>query len=394
MAKPHREAHLRAGEQRLQAWDVPADATASTLRNFIGRDPAADLAIAARLGALAEPASVDALQALESATSDKLVRKEVRRSLYRLEQRGLAIPPPPVSAPPAGVSAPALEGFLSPVDGRGDQLVWLIKPQAGGVAHLFAVINDPDGLQEVNLFETTRKALRASRQELLDKHELRMIEADWRYCDYLMDRAFRWATEKGGSIHGDYRGLRAKLLKTPAVEMPPPILASLDVEAVRSDARLVAESDTLIEEKEFRTWFFDQETLKPYLDEMQQVRDSPVLLNPAQQEERVRAVIERAIEELFGGAHRMSWVRRFQEMAYVFHATGRTEPAKRALAVALALEASSRGGREIAVCEALARASLALYMQREQEREAEAARTSLVVTPQQALREAQRRRQT
>ena len=88
---------------------------------------------------------------------------------------------------------PALEGYLSAVDGRGDQLVWLVKPHPGGLAHLFAVINDPEGLREVNLFETTRKALRASREELLRKHELRMIEADWRYCDYLIDRAFHWA---------------------------------------------------------------------------------------------------------------------------------------------------------------------------------------------------------
>ncbi len=65
--------------------------------------------------------------------------------------------------------------------------------------------------------------------------------------------------------------------------------------------------------------------------------------------------------------------------------------ARRALAVALALESSTRGGRDIPVCETLARSSLAAFMQMEEEREKEEAKTSLVVTPQQAAREMERR---
>jgi len=319
------------------------------------------------------------------------VHKEVRRSRYRLEQRGLTIPaaPPPK---PVTIAAPVLEGYLSAVDGRGDQLVWLLRPRPGGLAHLFAVINDPDGLREVNLFETTRKALRASREELLSRHELRLIEVEWRYCDHLMDRAFRWATEKGQSVSGDYPGLRAQLIKEPATEMPPLIFAHLDAGAISGDPQLLAESEKVLEEKEFRTWFFDEEGLKPYIDELQQIKYSPLLLNEAQQTERFRVVFDRAVEELFGGEQRLSWVRRLEEMAYFLHATARPDQAQRALAVALALESSTRGGRDIPMCETLARASLAAFVKMEEERQEEEALSSLVITPQQAAREAQRRR--
>ena len=391
MSKPNREAQLRLGEQRLQEWGLGSDAGVDTLRGVLGRDPAADLAIAARLGAHAAVAAVDALRALDAGSADKLVRKEVKRSLYRLEQRGVAVPTAPAATPPAVVMAPALEGYVSAVDGRGDQLVWLIKPHPGGLMHLFAVINDPEGLREVNLFETTRKALRASREELLRKHELRMIDTDWRYCDYLIDRAFHWAAERGES-GGDYPGMRAKLIKVPATTMQPLIFAQVDVDAVRANASLLAESVKLLEEKEFRTWFFDPETLKPYLDEAHRIKESPLLLNEAQQQERFRLLLERAVEELFGGDRQRSWVRRLEEMAYFFHATGRTESAQRALAAAVALEAGRHGGRDVPFCEQLVRTSFFAFLQMEEQREEEEVRSSLVLTPQQAARELQQRR--
>lgn len=392
MSKPNREAQLRLGEQRLQEWGVSADATVDALRTAIGRDPAADLAIAARLGAHADAASVDALQALNTA-SNKLVHKEVKRSLYRLEQRGVAVPAAPAPSPPPVIGGPLLEGYLSAIDGRGDQLAWLLKPHQGGVAHLFAVINDPEGLREVNLFETTRKAVKASREELLRKHELRMIEADWRYCDYLIDRAFHWAAARGQS-GGDYPGKRAQLIKAPVIEMQPLIFAHLDAAAIRGNPQVLADSAKLLEEKELRTWFFDPETLKPYLDEAQHIKDSPVLLNKSQQQERFLALIARAVEELFGGAQQQSWVRRLEEMAYFFHATARREAAERALAAALALESSTHGGRDIPLCEQLVRACFFAFLQMEEQREEEEVRGSLVLTPQQAAREMQQRRRS
>jgi hypothetical protein len=392
MSKPDRQTQLHLGEQRLDEWGVPADAGVAALRQRMGRDPAADLAIAARLGAHPDPASVEVLTALEAASSNKLVRKEVKRSLYRLERRGVTVPQTAPTKPALLVQPPTLEGYLSVVDGSGDQLVWLAKPRAGGLAHLFAVVNDPRGLREVDLSETTRKALRAARQQLLERHELGMIEADWRYCDYLIDRGRRWAAEKGQPVSGDYPRLRAQLTKQPVTEMQPLIFTHLDAEAVRAQPHLVADSAQLLEEKEFRTWFFDRDALKPYIDEMLEAKSSPLILAPVQQQERFRIVVERAIEELFGGEMRSSWVRRLQEMAYFLRETGRPEQAKRALAASIALQASSRGGRDIGICEQLARTSLGAFLEVEEERQAEESRTSLVLTPQQAAREAQERR--
>jgi len=71
MSKANRDNLLQRGEQLLKEWDVATDADAAAavggLRAAMGRDPAADVAIASRLGALADPASVEALLRLAEA---------------------------------------------------------------------------------------------------------------------------------------------------------------------------------------------------------------------------------------------------------------------------------------------------------------------------------------
>lgn len=393
MAKLDRDSLLRKGEQLLNEWTAGREGetlSIAELRELGGRDAAADVAIAARLGAIVETASVEALRDIEQRSTDKAVHKEVRRALYRLEQKGMAVPADAPSAPITPAVQP-IEGYLSAIDGNGDQLVWLVKTRPSGVAHLYGVINDPEGLREVELFDTSRKTLRAARQSLRERNEIDMIEADWRYCDFLLDRATHWATARQQPMSGDYGRLRTVLIGTPVQAMRPLIFAHLDADAVRQRPELLADSASVLEQKEFRTWFFERDKLAPYLDEVKQIQDSPIVLPEAQQQERIRMVVEKVVEELFGGEMQASWARRLEEMAYIFHATKRPEVAERTLAAALALEASTHAGKGIPLCETIASVGMTFWLRMEQQQEAEQARGQLVVTPQQALRDTQRR---
>lgn len=389
MAKPTLDALLEAGERRLAAWGVDGTASARALGELLHRDAAADVAIAARLGALTSDESAALLQRMERDTADKQVRKAAKRALYRLEQRGVRPSEPAAPPPPAALTAPPIEGYISPVDGRGDQLVWLVKSQAGAVAHLFAVINDPEGLREVALNALTRKALKSIRAELQQQHELRLVEVEWRYADFLIHRAFEWACARGTRMAGDYTGLRAQLTRQPAPSaLPPSVLARVDAAAV--DETALVQSPALLEEPELRTWFRDAEQLASALAELASVKDSPLVLNPAQQEERFEAVIMRAIDDMFGPDQRPSWARRMYEMGYYFAVTGRPQRAAQAVAAARALEGHG-AAREIPFCAQLVRASLAFFFQRTLQEEQERERTSLVLTPQQAVTHRERR---
>lgn len=390
MAHVDREELLREGERLLGEWGVAADAAPSALAALIGRADAADAAIANRAGAQASEASVALLQQLEQRSGDKRVLKEVKRAFYRLEQRGIHAPPAP--APVAPVLTVPIEGYVSAIDGAGDQLVWIVKPRPGGLAHLFAVINDPAGLREVELNVITRKALKGLCAELLAKHEIRLVPTDWHYCDFLMHRAFRWARDRQTPMTGDYPALRAQLLKEAAAEnLPPLVLTRLDPAEIAASPNLLADSAQLLEEPELRTWSFEPEALRPYLDELLNLSGSLLVLNEAQQEERARAVAERAVAELFAGEQRDSYVRRLHELAHFFAVTHRLPRAKQAVAVAQALAASPRGGHDIPFCEALARASLGAVFNATMAQETKRAESSLVVTPQQFMAERQRR---
>jgi hypothetical protein len=382
MAKPDRDALLGEGEATLRASGIGADAPVSQLAARIGETAAVDLAVAHRLGATASEECVAPLRRLETSAGEKLVRKEAKRALYRLQQRGVSVPEPP-REPPVKVFTAEIQGYLSPVDGRGDQLIWLVRPRSGALLHLFAVVNDPEGMREANLAAITKKGLRSLRAELEKKHELRLVEADWRYCDFLMQRAFRWSRERQARVEGDYPSLRSQILsEPPPEEARPPLVASFfDLAEDASDPDRLARSGDLLEEPEFRTWLLDPDLLDPYLKELESIKDSPIVLDRAQKEERYRSVRDRAVVELFGGERRESWVRRIYEMAYFFWATGRQEQARTAAAVAATLEKSERGGRDIPLLEAVARGSLALLFEEILEKEAEREKESLVLTP-------------
>jgi hypothetical protein len=392
MPKPDRETLLKQGEGLLQSWGIAADATPLQLAALVGREAASDIVIAERLGGLVEDASIEPLRRLESESKDKLVRKEAKRALYRLQQRGLSIPEAPVEQP-APLLTTTIEGYLSPVDGNGDQLVWLLKPRSGGLLHLFAVINDPAGMREVNLAVISRKALKTLRGELVAKHELRLVDADWKYCDFLMRRAFAWARERDGRIEGDFPGLRSQVVSEAGEEnLPPLALRYVDAKEIEADPAHLARSAELVEEPEFRTWWMQRDRLQGYLDELTSIKDSPLVLDRSQQEERYRGVIDRAVEEIFAPPLRDSWVRRLYEMAYFLWASARPERAKSVAAAALALAKNDRGGREIPFCEVLARGSIAFFFQETVEKEAEQSRGSLVMTPQQLRAMQQRKR--
>ncbi len=394
MSKPSRETQLRVGEALLKQRGVAADAPIAVLQAAIGQDPAGDLAIAHRLGGIATAESADALRGIEAISSDKLVIKEIRRALYRLEQQGVtgALPEAQSKSFVLPTATADIEGYLSPPDGRGDQLIWLVKPHSGGLLHLFAVLNDPQGLKEVFAAEISRKQLRAASDDLLTKHEIRMVEAPWRYCDFTINRALEWAQARNEPVHGDYRSLRLRFTHEPWIESAAPVYEQMDADSVVNEPLWLRDSASLMQEKEFRTWFFPPEELGPYLNELMGMKDSLLVLSEFQQKERFAQTIERAVTEIFGGEDQMSWVRRFETMAYVLYKTARHDAARRAFAVALALKASANGGREIPYCEVMIRSCLATYWQMSQKQETAQRSGSLVLTPEEAAREAQTRR--
>jgi len=327
------------------------------------------------------------LARLESAGGDKLLRREARRAIYRLRQKGVETieSPKPTLPEPArprlGGAEP--EGFLSLSDPRGDRLLWVLKPRSGGgVWHLSTVVNEPAGLREAVLAEVTRKSVRGLRDELARRHQLRMVEADWRYCDWIAMEGYERARTEGElppSV-AQYPQLRLQLFTTPATATDPPLPRVAKIEKIEKTDTSLAESAALLEQEELRHWVLAEDVLAGPLARYREIRDSPIVLDRAAQMSRIEEIVQGALDEVFSGDRATSWRRRLAEAALVFAAAGRSAAALQAAAVAEALAARG-SGRGIPFCEALVRGSFGAFFAREAEREKEDKAGSVLVTP-------------
>jgi hypothetical protein len=344
------------------------------------------------LGEQATEESAAELRRLEAsplAKSDKTLKRAIRRALYRLAQRGVASArtesAPATPAAPLQHSTDA-EGFVSPIDPSGDRLFWIVKPKSGGgIWHMSTVVNEPGGLRESVLAETTRKGLRTLRDELGKRHGLRMVEVDARYVDWITSEGFERAQKRPEGVPESAKGFAAQRLQlfpftaTPAVS---PIESVFDAAETRADASLLAKAVQLFE-TDLRFWLMPPTEIAAAMERVKAMRDSPIVLDRLQQQSRIEEIAQDAVVEAFAGDRQASWRRRLEEMALVLAKLGKREEGRALYATALALAASENGGHGIPFCETLVRRTLSLFFMEEAKKEEERQSDSVLVTPDQ-----------
>jgi len=344
-----REETLARGRRLLAAWGIhegtlppgsPGPQVVHTLSPLIGRDPACDLVIAEWLGRTAEAASAEKLASWEAEAADKDVKREIRRALFRLEQKGFRVErkeePKPAFSLGARPSEP--EGFLGAVDGDGSRMAWLIRREAGGYSGLFTVINDHLGMVSVSAGTMTKQHLVETLKEMEASEAGAPVRVPWAYADALMHAAFRVAAPRPGHSRADYLLARSEITIAEAASPANcPVREAIPPEAV-ADPDLLDSSAELFREKEFGTWTLPQEAARAHIQALINLNSSGLVLSKETTTERMTAILDEALDE-FGGSHlRPVFARRLEEMAHLFHLQGRERPARLALSVALALE--------------------------------------------------------
>lgn len=340
-------------------------------------------AVVEALGEVGGVAAASTLARRASGDAPRALRKTLRRALFRLQQRGVPVPAEeaqPVHVPVAG---PDLEGLVSAFDGNGDRLIWLARPRAGGGTLLLAAeVNEPDGLRDVRLAEVSRKELRALRERLQKQSGLRLVAAPWAVLDALIVEGHERAVAQGTSDRSrDYLRLRPELVHAAPGSPVEPRSALAPPPSDDERPALVAGSGELVTLPELRTWWPRPDAAAPFVEEIAALRDSPIVLNRMQQDERLRAVLARAATALYPP---QVVARRLEGTAYVLAETGRAAAARSALAAAAALRAGT-GADDVPLLRALVHQGLGTILASEQSRREEERRGSLVLTPGEAL---------
>jgi hypothetical protein len=339
-----------------------------------------DVRIAAAAGHLAVGAAAQLLTEMEAGASGG-VRREIRRALFRLRQHGIEPPAPAAVTSTAAKAAPAanVSALISPIDAEGARLVWLLKTRSqGGLSRLQGLTAEREGLVGANLTHVSRRELREERGDIERRSSIKLIDADYRLADFMLVEAFRRTPEVRRGQVGNFLALRAEILAdAPATEYRHPVYDEFAATLSQEP------SPELLQEPELGGWIVAQEELKSYLDEIAEIRQSPLVLNKYQQEERVNAVVVRAVEQLLAAERSALMRRRLEDTAYYLARTGRTNAARWAASAAARIRDGEALGRIPFFVQYLMR-SMGLALSEQQAQTEQQPR--LIMTPAEAMR--------
>ncbi len=359
---------------------APANAIAKleALRGTAGVSEAAIVRALSKIPAVESAAFLARMEAQASGAA----RREIRGALFKLRQHGIVAPPPELPAPRLIASAPfepGLSALLSPADGVGACVVWIIKARPGaGLKRLWGLVSERDGLFGISLSALTRKELRQERADLERRAGVAMIDADWHIADFILTDAYRRTPESQRGEVRNFFVLRTELIaQSPPTDLHHPIYDEFAASLAEEP------SADLMKEPEIAAWTLAPDSVKAYADEVAGLRNSVIVLNRLQQEERVVTVIERALTELLAGDVGTRLRRHLEDTAYYFARSGRREYAASAAAAAVRLR-DRTDLKRVPFFQAFMRAQLGALIAEEEQHQREEPR--LIMTPAEAMR--------
>ena len=365
---------------------MEAEQALAALRELRGRSDTSAAAIAHALGLLPLDGAAQLLAEMEAASSGE-ARREIRRALFKLRQRGIEPAPQPASAEqarPLATPGENMSALLSAIDSEGARIVWIVKarPQ-GGSSRLWGLTSESEGLVGATLANLSRRQLREGRKEIEQRAQTVLVEADWRLADFILCEAYRRTPESRRGQVGNFLAIRAEIIATPpAADFQHPIYQEFAAEIAAEPAL------ELLKEPDLAGWKLPAEKTKPYVDEVNEIRQSPLVLNRFQQEDRINAIVDRAIGDLLSGEGATIARRRLEDTAYYLARAGRRSAAGWAAAAAARLR-DNADVKRIPFFQEFVRANLGAILAEQEEHQRQEPR--LIATPAEVMRERQQR---
>jgi len=385
--KSHEE-EIRKGLDRLResgiAVEHPAPDLVARLEEQFGKNAETDLAVVFTLGKIIDSQAVQALVEIDKRANGKEIKKEIKRSFFKLSQRGLTEPHEESGdARPAATlfsREPEIEAYMSAVDGGGGRLIWIAKPQANhGLQVIQTMLHDREGLLRIGGAHMRRKELRQMVQDIKSQHEVSMISIPWQYADQSIYEGHEKAKARGQSGLENFHEIRAVIATGKPKEHAHPIYSKLHSEQAR-DGVWREQSRRLLDEPELRYWILTDDWVQAMLPQLQEAQTSRLVLNPLQKEERFNAIVRDAVKTLCSGDNGKAFKRRMEDMALYFLETKRPDQARLSLAVALQVGEGDPGPLDISFLTGLMQKSFAVFISQEKAKKEEE-QSSLIIKP-------------
>jgi hypothetical protein len=281
------------------------------------------------------------LLAFSKAFPQKEVQKAVRKTLFKLKQKGLSVPELDVQGLAGFIlSRPEKEepkAYVGPIDGTGSRAVLIAIPQTPQGHDLgMGVVNDEQGILEFSFGRYSRKNAKEVQKIFFEKVSS-MVETDLSHAAALLERAY---TRRAGGTESsaDYLRLRPWLLDHARPLEKPKIYEVLPSDAVSRNTPTGSQIQKLLDHEYMATWIVDPEKLESVVEEINEAEQSRILVSEIQKTERINQIKQASIGKLYPDTQRATIKQRLEEMAYVFFKTGEEPYARLSIACAMSLE--------------------------------------------------------
>jgi hypothetical protein len=313
-----------------------------SLQSLFGRDLQTDGKVAELLATIPDVKIAKLLRRMLAVSGDRKVRKIIKRSLYRLKGKGIAVEevlPDKKDSVLRPLKAETKEGFGSGIDFLGHRFLLLVIPHVGrGLSVRQGVTSDMQGLVDFSREEMTRKGFRSFFEEVRENNPLPFVEMEPSYVGFLFAQAYQLTLEKGGTLPQDYLRSKTEIESIKKDYERPLVYSYLQTDEIAGDERILRRGGDLLKTDVFNSWRIEEDLIKSYADEVWEAEESKILLNKAQKEARFQGIYQKAMSELFSEERRLLYKRRLEEVAYLLFKLGRSEEMKISLAVAIDLE--------------------------------------------------------
>jgi len=313
------------------------------ISQFLGKSSELDVAIAEGLARVPSSTTAKILTQMKASYQNKPLLKAIRRSLYRLKQRGIPIEDTGVGEKSTPVIRPlpsnVPQGFASAIDYAGNRLIILAIPRIPrGLNTHEAIVSDTEGLLNFRRDGMTRKAFHVFLENVRKRVELPIVEIPPAYGRFLMEEAYALTEKREKTPPQEFLMAKREISEIDNGIQGPLIYGLLDADEIKGNDRFLAESKILLSRSDILNWALDSEEVEPYVTAVREAEESKIALNPTQKEEWLQGIYQRALRELFPKDRRLLYKRRLEEMAYVLFKLDRTDEARQCLAAALDLE--------------------------------------------------------
>ena len=309
--------------------------------SYLKNEPSLTIPLIEALANIPNPETAQLLTRMMGKSEEKQVSKSIKRTLYRLRQKGIQWEEKPSKDRPI-LRAPKLaepEGYLGAIDSAGSRIIVIARPRPlRGLFVVFSIVNDLEGIQRFNLKELTKKGLEEFVKGPLSSRDFPIVLTPGAYCIHLLKEASSISRRLSRPLPHGYHDAENEFKDLSWDDPAPIIYQYMKEDEIKDQAGLLSESANLHEIPPFSAWFLKEQEVQGYVSDIKDAQESRLVLTSDQKGARLNSIFRKALEELFPEDKRLLWKRRLEEMAYILQKTGKEKEAKITMSAAIDLK--------------------------------------------------------